>query len=175
MFFASPGLADSPLLIRNPDGEVQGYRPQVRLNQAVNNQNGWQKRDVLVIGDRSADIVQREAASLPTGRDAVQFGKLESNRKSCQRSGQIPDEYHSELRIMQGDIISQRVSEWAMDGYGYRVSWEIDDFQSNGELILDKGFDDTLVEIREALKINGVDLDIITYENCVVRVVGTGQ
>lgn len=76
----------------------------------------------------------------------------------------------SEFTIMQGDILSQRLSEWAR-GYGYTVSWEAPELRADGGLISHKDFDGTLVEFKRAMESNGINLDVIIYENCIVRIV----
>lgn len=74
------------------------------------------------------------------------------------------------LNVMQGDILSQKIAEWAR-GYGYTISWEAPELRADGGLTSQKDFDGTLIEFKRAMEINGINLDITSYNNCVVRIV----
>lgn len=78
------------------------------------------------------------------------------------------------LIVMPGDLLSQKVSEWAVQ-YGYDVSWEAPEFQSNGKLTSQKDFSDSLADLKRAMDLNGIPLEITLYENCVVRIVETTE
>lgn len=74
------------------------------------------------------------------------------------------------LVVNKGDLISEHLSDWARY-HGYDLSWEASEYQSEGNLTLNKGFDETLTSFRDAMEANGIELNINIYENCVVRVV----
>ena len=74
------------------------------------------------------------------------------------------------LRIQPGDLVSERLTEWA--GYrGYTLSWEAPQYRAEGALTLDKGLDDTLKLFKSGMDVHGINLDITIYQNCVIRIV----
>lgn len=118
------------------------------------------------IEKREAEV-QSGVKPLP-GQDLSRRKAAEHQKSRICTSGQAGEE--AGLSVQTGDLLSQRITEWAQ-GHGYTVSWEAPEFRAGGNLILNKALDETLTEFKRAMEMNGVHLDIITYDNCVVRIV----
>lgn len=72
------------------------------------------------------------------------------------------------LVIKSGDIISERLITWAKR-YNYTLVWEADEYRATAPLSIDKGFNETIDAVVDAMTINGVFLEPTTYENRVIR------
>lgn len=75
------------------------------------------------------------------------------------------------LKFKAGDLISERLTDWAKKAYNYDVVWEATQYRATGPMILDKGFNETIDSVISAMKINEIYLDVTIYENHVIRVV----
>lgn len=131
----------------------------------------------------AATLVITDKESTPSRTSLTSDGKIMTGIRSSEASS-IPSPaakisrdcssfqggVGASLTVMQGDILSQRITEWAR-GYGYTVSWEAPELRADGGLTSNKDFDGTLIEFKRAMEINGINIDIITYNNCVVRIV----
>lgn len=71
--------------------------------------------------------------------------------------------------IAQGELLSEKMKEWAGRN-GYVMTWMASDFRSTSSLKLSRPFDDTLEDISEAMKRNGVHLVFEIFQNKAVRV-----
>lgn len=71
--------------------------------------------------------------------------------------------------INQGELLSEKTKEWAAK-HGYTMTWLASDFRSTSALNLSRSFDDTLEDLSEAMKRNGVHLVFEIFQNKAVRV-----
>lgn len=103
-----------------------------------------------------------------------QYGLTSADRCTSYRAPNtnqyIPSNYRGDRLVIQaGDIISEKLKQWA-SYHGYDVSWEATQYRAEGNLTLDKGFEGNLGALRESLLLENIKLNMMIYENCVVRV-----
>lgn len=170
---ASTIISSSRIVVRG--------RPSVGGDEAIANTRA------IVIKNFLIDLGVDEDSIETTLTDSVKLGKNQGfylsevillaaskaqsaeakESKTTQAKAKLPV-----LEIKSGDLISTQLTAWAKR-YNYTLQWEADEYRATAPLTLAKGFNETLDAVIGSMKINGIFLDVTTYENNIVRVVET--
>jgi len=73
------------------------------------------------------------------------------------------------LVVNPGDLLSVVIANWARER-GYDLTWQAPQYKSNGQMRVEKDFDQTLTELKGMLDLNDIHLNMTIYKNCTVRV-----
>lgn len=156
-------------------------RPSVGGDEAIANTRA------IVIKNFLIDLGVDEESIETTFSDSVKQGKNQGFylsevillAASKEKSAEIAENKSKQAKVKQpvldikaGDLISTQLIAWAKR-YNYTLQWEADEYRATAPLTLAKDFNETLDAVIGSMKINGVFLDITTYENNIVRVVET--
>ncbi len=118
-----------------------------------------------VWGEPSQDISSPPSEIINTYQDnSPKPSPIAAEQDRCIQAG-TP----TPLTLQTNDLLSTSVADWAQKN-GYDLSWQANQYRSNGHVVLDKEFDRVLTDFKNMLDLNGIHLDITIYKNCTVRV-----
>ena len=176
---AKEDLTKSANSISDADHVVVRGRPSVDGDDSIANTRALVIKNMLVdLGVDENEIEIRAETSPKLGKNQGFFlsevillptSKTDLDSPSTNKAKKVSLKKLPTLDIKTGDLISAQIATWAKS-YNYSLQWEAEEFRATAPLTLNLPFNETLDSVINAMKINGVFLDVSTFENNVVRI-----
>jgi len=177
---AKEDLTKSAISISDADRVIVRGRPSVDGDDSIANTRALVIKNMLVELGVDDDAVEIRSESTPKlGKNQGFFlsevillptSKSDLDSTSTNKAKKVSIKKLPTLDIKTGDLISAQIATWAKS-YNYTLQWDAEEWRATAPLTLNLPFNETLDSVINAMKINGVFLDVFTFENNVVRIV----